>query len=253
MAASIRKQSPSDNPHYRDCADDELDFRLAGLAASHPEVTLDRLNRRQSLREQLAEQRRELERSPGVRSFQARQEQAWRLLMSADVADALDVRRERPALRDTYGRNLFGQSLLMGRRLVQAGARFVTVAWDMAVRGDSKTSWDSHEDLTRVMRDHLLPGLDRGLSALLDDMSQSGLLDETLVFVAGEMGRTPSSRTAAPRTVGITGPIAFLACLRALAFLAGHFTVNRIGMPPIHSTGPFHPLTSRPPFPIAGD
>ena len=95
------------------------------------------------------------------------------------------------ALRDRYGRNLFGQSLLMGRRLIEAGSRFVTVAWDMAVRGDDTTSWDSHRDLTRVMKDHLLPGLDQGLPALLDDMQSSGLLDETLVFVAGEMGRTP--------------------------------------------------------------
>jgi uncharacterized protein (DUF1501 family) len=79
----------------------------------------------------------------------------------------------------------------MARRLIEAGSRFVTVAWDMAVRGDDTTSWDSHRDLTRVMKNHLLPGLDQGLSALLDDMTDSGLLDETLVFVAGEMGRTP--------------------------------------------------------------
>jgi uncharacterized protein (DUF1501 family) len=75
--------------------------------------------------------------------------------------------------------------------MVEAGARFVTVAWDMAVRGDDTTSWDSHRSLTRIMKDHLLPGLDRSLTALLDDLDDRGLLDETLVFVAGEMGRTP--------------------------------------------------------------
>lgn len=112
--------------------------------------------------------------------------------MSGNVAKAFDIRRESAAVRDRYGRNLFGQSLLMARRLVQAGTRFVTVGWDMAVRGDDTTSWDSHRELTRINRDHLLPVLDRGLPALLDDLRQTGLLDETLVFVAGEMGRTPT-------------------------------------------------------------
>ena len=81
--------------------------------------------------------------------------------------------------------------MLMGRRMIEAGARFVTVAWDLAVRGDVCGSWDMHSCLERVMKDHLLPGLDLGLSALLDDLQDRGLLDETLVFVAGEMGRTP--------------------------------------------------------------
>jgi len=81
--------------------------------------------------------------------------------------------------------------MLLARRLIEAGSRFVTVGWDMAVRGDDTTSWDSHRQLTRINKDHLLPTLDQGLPALLDDMSNSGLLDETLVFVAGEMGRTP--------------------------------------------------------------
>ena len=78
------------------------------------------------------------------------------LLLSEDAAKAFDLRREQDALRDNYGRNLFGQSLLMGRRLIEAGARFVTVAWDMAVRGDDTTSWDSHRDLTRVITDQLI-------------------------------------------------------------------------------------------------
>jgi uncharacterized protein (DUF1501 family) len=102
-----------------------------------------------------------------------------------------DYAREDGALRDRYGRNLFGQSLLMGRRMIEAGARFVTVAWDLAVRGDVCGSWDMHSCLEKVMKDHLLPGLDLGFSALLDDLDQRGLLDETLVVAVGEMGRTP--------------------------------------------------------------
>lgn len=190
MATAIQKRDATDNPYYRDCSDEELDFRLEGLEPL-PAVSLDRLNRRQSLLEQFDEQRRQLEKSSRVLSFDSRQQQALNLLTSGDIAQAFDLRREPDALRDRYGRNLFGQSLMMGRRLIEAGSRFVTVAWDMAVRGDDTTSWDSHRELTRINRDHLLPGLDRGLPALLDDMRDSGLLDETLVFVAGEMGRTP--------------------------------------------------------------
>jgi uncharacterized protein (DUF1501 family) len=113
------------------------------------------------------------------------------LITSQGIAEAFDIRQEPDQLRDRYGRDLFGQSLLMGRRMVEAGARFVTVAWDMAIRGDDTSSWDSHRSLTRVMKNHLLPGLDRSLPVLLKDLEDRGMLDETLVFVAGEMGRTP--------------------------------------------------------------
>ena len=191
LATAIQKRDATDNPYFRDCTDDELDFRFSGLG-SIPTVTLDRMNRRDTLLKQLDAQQRLLEQLPRVRTLNAQRELAMNLLMSGDVTRALDLRREPDELRNRYGRNLFGQSLLMGRRLIEAGSRFVTVSWDMAIRGDDTSSWDSHHDLTRVMKNHLLPGLDQGLPALLDDMGDSGLLDETLVFVAGEMGRTPN-------------------------------------------------------------
>jgi hypothetical protein len=191
MATNIQKRAADDNPFFRDCTDDELDFRLAGLDPL-PNVTVDRLNRRQSLLTQLDDQRRRFDRSPRAKVFNSFNQQAISLLTSRNIAEAFDIRREPAKLRDAYGRNLFGQSMLMGRRMIEAGARFVTVAWDLAVRGDVCGSWDMHSCLERVMKDHLLPGLDFGLSALLDDMKDRGLLDETLVFVAGEMGRTPT-------------------------------------------------------------
>ncbi len=190
MATAIQKRHATDNPYFRDCTDQELDFRLAGLEPQ-PAITLDRLNQRHSLLQQLDAERNRLDDARPTRTFDTHRQQAMNLLTSGNVARAFDLRQEPNALRDRYGRNLFGQSLLMGRRLIEAGSRFVTVAWDMAVRGDDTTSWDSHRSLTRVMQNHLLPGLDRGLPALLDDMHDRGLLDETLVFVAGEMGRTP--------------------------------------------------------------
>ena len=190
MSTRIGKRSANDNPFFRDCTDDELDFRLSGLDPL-PGVTLDRLNRRQSLLDQLDAGRRWLDRASSVRNFSTMRRQAMNLLTSENLSRIFDIRREAGTLRDKYGRNLFGQSLLMGRRMIEAGARFVTVAWDLAVRGDVCGSWDMHSCLERVMRDHLLPGLDTGLSTLLDDMQDRGILDETLVVVVGEMGRTP--------------------------------------------------------------
>lgn len=191
MATGIQKRDALDNPYGRDCTDDELDFRLSGLE-SIPGITLDRLNQREGLLSQLDDGRRALDCHASIRNYTGLQERALQWLSSPQIAQAFDIRREAPALRDRYGRNLFGQSLLMGRRMIEAGARFVTVAWDLAVRGDTCGGWDMHACLERVMRDQLLPGFDLAFSALLEDLQARGLLDETLVFAAGEMGRTPT-------------------------------------------------------------
>jgi hypothetical protein len=193
VATDIRKRASDDNPYFRDCTDAELDFRLAGLDPL-PELTLDRLQRRESLLQQFDSARLSallrLDHAP-VRDHDRMRERALGLVTSEQMRTAFDVRREPSSLRDRYGRNLFGQSMLLGRRLVEAGARFVTVIWDLAVRGDTRGGWDMHDGLESVMKGHLLPGLDLGLSALLADLADRGLLDETLVVCLGEMGRTP--------------------------------------------------------------
>ena len=111
------------------------------------------------------------------------------MITSGKLGQALDLQRESSKTRERYGRNLFGQSLLVGRRMVEAGARFVTVIWDMP--DGAPSGWDSHEALTGSLKNHLLPGLDQGLSALLLDLTDRGILDDTLVICVGEMGRTP--------------------------------------------------------------
>ena len=152
-------------------------------------MTLDRLNRRQSLLHQFETARRELDGAAQVASHLDVRKSAWQMLTSGTLRDALNIRREPDRLRDRYGRHLFGQSLMMGRRMIEAGARFVTVIWD-ACEGDI-SGWDCHRGLTASLKNHLLPGLDQGFSALLEDMHDRGLLDETLVICVGEIGRTP--------------------------------------------------------------
>lgn len=188
MSTRIRKRKHGDNPYYRDCSEDELNYQFQGMALDSG-ITLDRLNRRQSLLDQFESGRRALRESSSLASFDNVRQTAWEMLTSGKLGNALDIRQESNRLRDHYGRNLFGQSLIVGRRMIEAGSRFVTVIWDMP--DGAPSGWDSHEELTPSLKNHLLPGLDQGFSALLDDMSDSGLLDETLVVCVGEMGRTP--------------------------------------------------------------
>jgi hypothetical protein len=185
LATNIQKSRPQDNPYFRPCTDEELDFRIPDLTLRDG-LTLDALDRRRSLLDQLDMGRRRLDASRAVRSLDQLHQRSLRLLASDRLRTALDVRRESAVLRDRYGRHLFGQATLLARRLVEAGARFVTVAWD-TVDG---YSWDSHVHSNDV-REHLLPGLDQALSALLVDLDGRGLLAETLVVCLGEMGRTP--------------------------------------------------------------
>ncbi len=190
LATRIAKKDAKDNPYFRDCADEELDFRVQGCEA-RAEMTLDRTARRLDLLEQFDLARRELDRSRSVSDYNRVRAKAVNLVTSEKMRAAFDIRRESSQLRDRYGRHLFGQSALMGRRMLEAGARFVTVLWDCP----DGYSWDSHRHSNDVQK-HLLPGLDQTFSALLEDMSDSGLLDETLVVCVGEMGRTPKPDTA---------------------------------------------------------
>ncbi len=185
MATSVAKRDSSDNPYFRDCTDEELTFRVEGVE-SHADMTLDRMNRRASLVSQFDSARRELDQTRTVSDFGRLHARATDLVTSQKMRDAFDIRQENPALRDQYGRHLFGQSLMMGRRMVEAGARFVTVLWDCP----DGYSWDSHGHSADVGK-HLLPGFDQSFSTLLTDLEDRGLLDETLVVALGEMGRTP--------------------------------------------------------------
>ena len=183
LTTTIEKRDDTDNPYWRNCTDDELRFCFDGLAPV-ASVDLDRMQKRASLLKQFDNQRRLLDTSDANHIDRLRQ-RALGLATSSKTREALDVSREKPALRDRYGRHLFGQSTLLARRLVEAGVRFVTVHYDAC----DGYSWDSHVHSNDV-KDHLLPTFDQALSALLTDLDERGMLDETLVVALGEMGRT---------------------------------------------------------------
>jgi uncharacterized protein DUF1501 len=116
-------------------------------------------------------------------------EKAFRLLHSPAVRQAFDLSSEGPKLRDRYGRNKLGQSVLLARRLVEAGVRFVTV-YDGQHNGQT-ANWDAHENVFGRLKNDLVPPADQSFAALINDLSSRGLLEETLVIAMGEFGRTP--------------------------------------------------------------
>ncbi|MCH7726744.1 MAG: DUF1501 domain-containing protein [Planctomycetes bacterium] len=127
-------------------------------------------------------------------NFSAYHEQAFQLLTSPAARRALDIGREPASLRERYGPTPFGQGCLLARRLVEADVPLITVNWE---RDDAY--WDTHADNFKKHKDPLLPNLDRGFSALLEDLQQRGLLDETLVVALSEFGRTPKINKKAGR------------------------------------------------------
>lgn len=124
--------------------------------------------------------------------------QAFELLASPRCRHAFDLSAEPEKVRDRYGRNRPGQACLLARRLVEAGVPLVTVMWNYTNRGQDKSpavtdayGWDTHNDIFEALKVHLLPRFDLGFSALLEDLDQRGLLDQTLVVCLGEFGRAP--------------------------------------------------------------
>jgi hypothetical protein len=168
-------------------------FQLATAIDLPGDITLDRLNRRRSLLEQFDQARREGDSSVG-HSLDRHKEMAYTLLSSEKVRRALDIEKESPRLRDSYGMTLFGQACLAARRLVEAGSRFVTVFWDEY--GLAGSGWDTHWDHYPRMKNELLPGLDLAFAGLLADLDTRGMLDDTLVMLVSEHGRTPKLNQA---------------------------------------------------------
>lgn len=156
-------------------------------------VTMDRLNTRRNLMHQIEDQLRQVDAQPSMDQFSRTRRRAFNLLTSTEVRSAFDLSQEDTRLRERYGKTLFGNSSLIARRLVERGVRFVNVTWDLfwdraRINYDS---WDTHTRNFQILREVNLPEFDQTYSALLEDLEMRGLLDETLVVVMSEMGRTP--------------------------------------------------------------
>jgi hypothetical protein len=164
------------------------------LPTLQPELTLDALDRRRTLLEQLESRAAGLD-TAGPRVMGRRRREAFDLLLSAAARRAFDLGQEPPAVRDRYGRDLFGSSVLLARRLVEAGVTFITVHTEHKANGH----WDTHDNNFKLLQHVLLPFLDRAVSALFEDLDARGLLETTLVVVMGDMGRTPRVNARAGR------------------------------------------------------
>ncbi|MBM4004075.1 MAG: DUF1501 domain-containing protein [Planctomycetes bacterium] len=184
-----------------------LKFQVPALRLQEG-TTAARLSHRHDLLRELDSARREFDSYARNRTWTAQQQRALSLLLSSSTAEAFDVTREQPGTRQRYGETVNGMSLLAARRLVEAGVPFITVFW----RGDpekldkkcaSGGGWDTHGNNFNCLKEDLLPEFDRAFSALIEDLSDRGLLPETLLLVTSEMGRKP--KIGDPRSGGVSG------------------------------------------------
>lgn len=174
LGAALDPFSPGGDPN-------DGGFRVRDLDLPRG-VTVERMDRRRSLREAVDSAFSRFEKgSDRARSVDKFYQQAYNLLSSPEARGAFDMNKEKNEAREAYGRNGFGQSLMLARRLVERGVRFVTV---------QHGGWDTHNNGFDALR-NLLPSFDQGIAALIADLDQRGLLKKTMVIVMGEFGRTP--------------------------------------------------------------
>jgi uncharacterized protein (DUF1501 family) len=167
------------------------------------EITPRRLDRRRRMLTQVDALQRQADLQPsGFSSLDKHFQAALSLITAPETKRAFDVGSEDPRLRDQYGRNRFGQSLLLARRLIEAGVRFVTV---------SDGGWDTHADNFRALKNSRMPPVDQGLPALLADLESRGLLASTLVVWLTDFGRTPQINSAGGRDHWATAGFAIMA------------------------------------------
>jgi hypothetical protein len=162
-----------------------------GSLSPLPGVTGDRLRGRRGLLAQIGTQARFLEETSAGQTLSPYYARAFDMISSPAAQRAFDIGREPSRTRDRYGRHIFGQSVLLARRLVEAGVRLVHVNWVRHDNGPGGQGYDSHRDHLNWSRTQLMPPTDAAFAALIEDLSDRGLLDETLVILMGEFGRTP--------------------------------------------------------------
>lgn len=188
------------DPWLMTCDPSAPDFHVPALAPAEG-VPPMRADERRSLLQQVDAHFARVQQSGTPGSFDDQRLQAYQLLRSPRARQAFDLDREPVRLRDRYGRHKFGQSVLLARRLIEAGVSLVQVNWPRE-KGDMQTGnplWDTHSKNTERLKTALMPPWDMAYSALLEDLSERGLLDETLVVCLAEFGRTPKINAAGGR------------------------------------------------------
>ena len=171
----------------------KADFKVSELMLPGG-VDIARLKNRDAVQADLAKLSDLADRTAEAKNLREYQSRAVDLLTSERTQKALAIQNEPLAIRERYGRHTYGQSVLLARRLVEAGVRFVTVYYSPGIGG-----WDTHKDNFSTLRKSRLPHTDFALSALLDDLKERGLLDETLIYWTGDFGRTPKINKDAGR------------------------------------------------------
>jgi len=184
------RMNPAD---YENCV-----FRAPSLTLPDG-VTADRLNARRRLLKSLEGVARGTERDAAAGLLDHFREKAFDLLSSTETQKAFNLDAEPAAVRDRYGRHLFGQGCLLARRLAQAGVPLVTVYWHQDGNGSTAVAWDTHSSHYQHLKTLLMPPCDRGFSALLEDLDRTGMLADTLVIWMGEFGRTHQINPAGGR------------------------------------------------------
>jgi hypothetical protein len=183
------------DPYYLYPTGDDMDMQKMSRIKTddlqlRPEVSSARLERRAKLRDTIVAGMPAVERATKRYDLDEYYDKALNLVISGRARDAFDLGKESTETRARYGENTFGQSLLLARRLVEAGTRVVEVNWPKVANSDNH-SFDVHQGLSTRMKTQAAPMLDAGLSGLIADLDERGILDETLVVAIGEFGRSP--------------------------------------------------------------
>jgi len=181
---------PLHEPLRIDADASKPDYRVANFDL-HADVPRERTDRRQALLRQIDQQVHALERKLEISAMDRHYERAFSLLAAREVTRAFDLSQEDPRLRERYGMNIHGQAVLQARRLVEAGVPLVTVFWQNDGITNVSVYWDTHSRNFIDLKTRLCPVTDQAFTALLEDLEQRGMLDETLILWTGEMGRTP--------------------------------------------------------------
>lgn len=198
------------DPLYLQASRDEpLKFQAPSLTLQTG-IDRPRLARRNELLASIDSARRGADQAARIQTWDRQTERAFALLASSQTANAFDVSSEPQSVRDRYGSSVNAMSLLLARRLVEAEVPFITVFWlghgigtPLAKKCRSAGSWDTHGNNFNCLKDNLLPEFDQCFSALVEDLAQRGMLDETLLLITSEMGRKP--KIGDPRSGGVSG------------------------------------------------